>query len=107
MIHHNITPEDFDRKLKAGELAADLIVDVREQEEWDYYHLEEAVHIPMNSIPERMKELPSDNLIYIVCAHGVRSEMVVRYLLQNGLENVVNVIGGMAAVSGLRGFIYD
>ncbi|GIP32358.1 rhodanese-like domain-containing protein [Paenibacillus sp. J2TS4] len=107
MNRHYITPEEFDRKLNSGELLNDLIVDVRELEERNYYHLEPSVHIPMNSIPEMLGKFPTDHKIYILCAHGVRSEMVVRYLLHNGLENVVNVEGGMAAVAGLRGFAYD
>jgi rhodanese-related sulfurtransferase len=83
------------------------IIDVREQAEWEYYHLDEAVLIPMNTIPARLEEIPDDRDVYIVCAHGVRSQTVCRYLEQQGRSNAVNVIGGMAAVGAVRGFQYD
>lgn len=84
-----------------------VLVDVRELQEWEYYHLDEALHIPMRTIPERLGELPQDSPIYVVCAHGVRSANVCDYLHRNGFDNAVNVAGGMAAVSALRGFQYD
>jgi rhodanese-related sulfurtransferase len=106
MSYTHIAPSELVAKL--GSLAEDeWIVDVREPHEWDYYHLDEAILMPMNSIPGRLNELPRDKTLYIVCAHGVRSEMVSRYLDESGYERVVNVTGGMAAVAALLGFEYD
>ena len=102
-----IHPEHFSRQLQSGQLSDARIIDVREQEEWDYYHIEPAVHIPMQTIPARIAELPEDKTIYVLCAHGVRSRMVCEYLLERGFENVVNVEGGIAAVAASRGFAYD
>lgn len=102
-----IDPEQFVERLDAGQLADDLIVDVRERHEWDYYRLPEATLMPMNTIPERLPELPGAGTIYVVCAHGVRSAMVCDYLRQRGIVNVCNVEGGMAAIAALRGFAYD
>jgi rhodanese-related sulfurtransferase len=84
-----------------------IIIDVREPHEWDYYHLEDSVLIPMNSIPSRIHEMQEEQDIYIICAHGVRSQMVCEYLRKNGYDRVINVDGGMAAVSDLYGFQYD
>ncbi|WP_248925385.1 rhodanese-like domain-containing protein [Paenibacillus hamazuiensis] len=103
----SIDPEQFVREYENGGLEDDLVIDVREQMEWDYYHLENTRHIPMNSIPSRLSELPDDKTIYVICAHGVRSAAVCNYLLQHGVDRVVNVEGGMAAVASLRGFQYD
>lgn len=103
----SIHPRAFLEKLEAKQLDEALIVDVREQWEWDYYHLDEAKLMPMNTIPSRMGELPDDRPIYIVCAHGVRSANVCYYLREQGFEHVVNIEGGMAAVGMLRGFQYD
>lgn len=83
------------------------VIDVRERVEWDYYHLDEAKLIPMNTIPSSLSDIPDDRDVYIVCGHGVRSQTVCRYLEQEGWDNVVNVIGGMAAVGAVRGFQYD
>jgi len=90
-----------------GKVAATQIIDVREPSEWDYYHIEGSTHIPMNTIPGRLDELSDEQPLYIVCAHGVRSEKVCRYLADQGYGNLTNVAGGMAAVSALEGFQYD
>ncbi|MCS7462431.1 rhodanese-like domain-containing protein [Paenibacillus doosanensis] len=102
-----IEPREFLEKVDGKRLGDALIIDVREPMEWDYYHLEEAKLIPMNTIPARLPELPQDKPLYIVCAHGLRSANVCYYLRQHGYEQVINVEGGMAAVAMLRGFQYD
>ncbi|PZE21976.1 rhodanese-like domain-containing protein [Paenibacillus xerothermodurans] len=102
-----ISPEDFVEKLNNNELEHSAIIDVREPVEWDYYHLNEAQLIPMQSIPTRLEELPKDRDLYIVCAHGVRSTHVCYFLREQGFNNVINVNGGMAAVAMLLGFQYD
>jgi rhodanese-related sulfurtransferase len=102
-----IEPELFNQMLLDKKIAEMSIIDVREEGEWDYYHLEEAVHFPMNTIPERLNDLSKDQTLYIICAHGVRSAAVCQYLFQHGFSNVTNVEGGMAAVAELRGFAYD
>jgi rhodanese-related sulfurtransferase len=103
----SIEPEEFLQKLEKEGLKDALFIDVREPMEWDYYHLEEAVLMPMNTIPARLPELPQDRTIYVVCAHGVRSANVCYYMRQRGYELVTNVEGGMAALAQLKGFQYD
>jgi rhodanese-related sulfurtransferase len=103
----SIEPADFVLKYESNLLDDSLIIDVREPEEWEYYHLEHSKLMPMNTIPSRITELSGDKTIYVICAHGVRSAMVCDYLLQHGLTDIVNVKGGMAAVAALRGFQYD
>lgn len=103
----SIHPAKFLELLDSGQLKKSLVVDVRELHEWEYYHLDEAVLIPMRDIPGRLGELPGDQDVYVVCAHGVRSYHVCGFLAENGYDRVINVEGGMAAVGGLRGFQYD
>ncbi|NOU99247.1 rhodanese-like domain-containing protein [Paenibacillus planticolens] len=103
----SIHPQKFMEALEGQALKDSVIIDVREPHEWEYYHLDEATLIPMGQIPHRLGELPEDRDIYLVCAHGVRSYRVAEYLQENGIERVINVDGGMAAVAMLRGFQYD
>ncbi|MFD0694873.1 rhodanese-like domain-containing protein [Paenibacillus sp. GCM10027628] len=103
----SIQPQKFLEDLDQFRLQDSIIVDVREPHEWEYYHLDEAVLIPMQQIPLRMGELPEEKDIYIVCAHGVRSYRVAEFLQQNGFDRIINVEGGMAAIGMLRGFQYD
>ncbi|RXZ76895.1 rhodanese-like domain-containing protein [Paenibacillaceae bacterium] len=93
--------------LENGEIAESQIIDVREQGEWDFYHLENTRHIPMQSIPAHLEQLSEDESLFIVCAHGVRSERVCQYLSGQGWSNLSNVSGGMAALASIRGFQYD
>lgn len=102
-----IAPELFHARLLNGELREAAVIDVREPEEWAYYHLEGTTHFPMQSIPGRLHELPDDVPLYVICAHGVRSAMVCDYLQRQGYGNAINVAGGMAAVAALNGFAYD
>jgi len=103
----SVHPRDFVAALERQELKDSLILDVRQQHEWNYYHLDEAVLVPMNEVPGRLGELPDDKPIYVVCAHGVRSYMVCELMKERGFERVINVDGGMAAIGMLRGFAYD
>jgi rhodanese-related sulfurtransferase len=103
----HIDAAQFVKLIQSEQGEAACIIDVREQQEWDYYHLDEAELIPMNTIPTRMDDIPDDKDVYIVCAHGVRSQMVCSFLEQQGKRNAINVIGGMAAVAAQLGFQYD
>ncbi|MCI3920253.1 rhodanese-like domain-containing protein [Paenibacillus sp. TRM 82003] len=105
--YDHITPGEFLRKYDGGETKNDLIIDVREPFEWDYYHLEGTELVPLQTVPGALERLPRDRKIYVLCAHGVRSETACRYLVQQGYEQLVNVIGGMAAIAAQRGFAYD
>ncbi|XEC92784.1 rhodanese-like domain-containing protein [Paenibacillus tarimensis] len=104
--------QDIDAKRLLKEMDAGLvqprqIVDVRELPEWEYYRMEGTTHIPMNTIPDHWDRLSTVQPLYIICAHGVRSVAVCRYLSERGHSGLRNVSGGMAAVASLKGFQYD
>jgi predicted sulfurtransferase len=44
-----------------------VVLDVRSKEAWDLAHVQGAVHIPLNDLPHRLKELPKDKLIAAYC----------------------------------------
>lgn len=103
----NVEPGTFLAELDNGTVGSDQIIDVREPFEYEYYHLEPSVLIPLAELPARLGELPEDKPLYIICAHGIRSVAACRYLAQQGFRDLHNVSGGMAAVAALRGFAYD
>ncbi len=70
-----------------------VVLDVREPVEWQHGHIEGAVHVPMNEVPERLAELPTGQTL-VVCKVGGRSAQVTGYLAQQGFD-VVNLDGGM------------
>lgn len=74
-----------------------LLVDVREQHEFDAVRAPGAVLMPMSTFQARAGELPSDRPLMIVCHTGGRSSAVTGFLTRAGRTDVVNVAGGMDA----------
>jgi len=72
------------------------ILDVREPEEWQESHVENSVHMPMQTIPDRIDDLPRDRTVAVLCAVGGRSAHVTAWLLAQGFD-AVNVEGGIYA----------
>jgi len=75
-----------------------VVLDVREPIEWQYGHIEGAVHIPMRQLPDRLDEVP-DSQTLVVCKVGGRSAQVVMWLNQQG-RDTVNLDGGMLEWAG-------
>ena len=69
------------------------VLDVREDVEWAYGHIEGAVHIPLAQLPARISEVPEGQVL-VVCAVGGRSARAVAFLNQSG-RDAVNLDGGM------------
>jgi rhodanese-related sulfurtransferase len=83
-----------------SKLAADedfLLLDCREQDEWDYCHLAQATLIPMSQLQSRIPELESyrSSQIIVYCHHGVRSLRVAMWLQQQGFQRAASMSGGI------------
>ena len=76
-----------------------VLLDVREDDEWQRGHAAGAQHIPMGDVPARLGEIDTDATLYVVCHAGGRSLRVAQYLARNGYEPI-NVAGGMLAWVG-------
>jgi rhodanese-related sulfurtransferase len=72
-----------------------LMLDVREQSEWDEYHMPGARLIPLGQLESRLSDLPKDQDIVVVCRSGNRSATGRDVLLQNGFTRVTSMAGGM------------
>lgn len=70
-----------------------LFLDVRTPAEYSNGTIGDAVNFPLETIRERMNELPKDKKLAIFCKTGVRSYLAQRILKQNGYD-VVNLSGG-------------
>ena len=77
-----------------------VVLDIREQDEWDHGHAPAAVHIPMSELPARVDELvpflDSDDALVLTCRSGNRTQRVMPWLEQQGYD-VANMTGGMLA----------
>lgn len=76
--------------------AGTLLIDVREQWEWDAGHAPEAVHTPMSRFGDYVDELPTDADILVICQSGARS-FTVGSALADGGYRATDVLGGMSA----------
>ena len=77
--------------------ARPVLLDVREKWEFDTCHLDDAVLIPMNTIPARIDDLDEDAEIVCICHHGARSMQVAAFLERNGYGKISNLTGGIHA----------
>lgn len=73
-----------------------VLLDVREQDEWDAGHAPDAVHLPATELMARYGEVPADTEVHVICRTGGRSARVAAWLNEAGFD-AVNVAGGMAA----------
>lgn len=87
-----IDVEELARLREAGV----VLVDVRQPDEFESFHVPGAQLIPLAELPERIEEIPSDERVYVICAGGGRSAKTVEFLNKQGYDTV-NVAGGSKA----------
>ncbi len=78
-----------------------FLLDCREKNEFEYCHLANANHLPMNEIPakiESMLDLQAKRIV-VICHHGVRSLRVTQFLRTRGFELAQSLSGGIEAWS--------
>ncbi len=97
-----ISPAEAAAKRKTD---AAVIIDVREQDEWDEGHIPNAVHLSRGTIElEIEKKIPDPNAEIIChCGGGGRSALAAESLQKMGYKNVRSMAGGFKAwkVAGL------
>jgi rhodanese-related sulfurtransferase len=78
-------------EVTAGELLLEqrggctgVLLDCREDIEWQQVRIPGSVHIPLRQIPRRLAELDEHADIVVVCAHGERSHRMASYLIEHG-----------------------
>lgn len=71
------------------------VIDVRNPNEWAAGHLEQAKHIPVDSLYERIDEVAEDKDIVFYCAMGVRSALASEIGAAMGRTRIFNMEGGI------------
>lgn len=96
MIRH-LSPERVESLARSGQA---LIVDVREASEYRSGHLPRSKHISLGQLVHRLREVPRDKTVVVVCRSGSRSARAAELLAEAGYKNVYNLSGGMQNWNG-------
>ena len=87
-MYEQITPEEAKKIIDSGE--EHIILDTREQDEYDEGHIEGAILIPYTEIENKAEEMlpDKDKLILVYCRSGRRSKIAAENLVKLGYTNV-------------------
>lgn len=90
----HISPSLAYDSVKNGEA---IMLDVREENEWlaEVIAFDDILYHPMSVIMERLKHIPADKAIIVVCTAGERSTKVANLLNRFDFKNVANLDGGI------------
>jgi len=99
LAHIKAEIEEIDSPTLSAALESEappLVVDVREQDEWDEGHIPGAVHVPRGHLESRIERLAPDpsRPVVIYCSAGNRSAFAAKTLAELGYEDVVSLAGG-------------
>lgn len=92
-----ISPKELKARLEKGDKL--VLLDVREQWEFDLAKVNGSTLIPLGTLPQSLSKLNRDSEIVAICHHGMRSADATNFLLQQGFQNVKNLVGGIDAWS--------
>jgi len=97
-VKTEIDEVDATRARELFETGDPVIVDVREQDEWDEGHIPGAIHIPRGNLESRIEAAAPDRerQVVIYCAAGNRSAFAAKTLEELGYEDAVSLSGGFA-----------
>ena len=87
-MYEQITPEEAKKIMDSGE--EHIILDTREQDEFDEGHIKGSILIPYTEIENKAEEMlpDKDKLILVYCRSGRRSKIASESLAKLGYTNV-------------------
>lgn len=72
------------------------LVDVREVNEYEEFHVPGARLLPLGELADRVGEVPTDGPVFIICRSGARSMRAAEFLRAQGVD-AINIAGGSLA----------
>jgi rhodanese-related sulfurtransferase len=92
---------DFVAEISVAQLAektGHILIDVREQHEWDQGHIDGALLWPLSKIMSgEMPDVEKDAMIILHCQKGMRSLQAARLMRAQNFTDVTSLSGGYAA----------
>jgi|WetSurMetagenome_2_1015567.scaffolds.fasta_scaffold07536_7 hydroxyacylglutathione hydrolase len=74
-----------------------VVLDARDQMEWDSGHIEGATHIYVGHVESQLARIPRDKPVAVLCSVGHRAGIASSILLRAGFPKVYNVLGSVTA----------
>lgn len=93
MNYGTMTPAELDERRKRGDEL--LVIDVREDEEYEVARIEGAQLLPLSRFNEWAATLDPATEMVVMCHHGIRSAQVCAYLARAGFDKLHNLAGGI------------
>jgi molybdopterin/thiamine biosynthesis adenylyltransferase/rhodanese-related sulfurtransferase len=95
-VREEITEVDAARTRELIDAGDFLLIDVREQDEWDEGHIPGALHIPRGNLESRIERAAPEHsqTVVLYCAAGNRSAFATRALEELGYTDVASLAGG-------------
>jgi rhodanese-related sulfurtransferase/uncharacterized damage-inducible protein DinB len=90
---HLVGAEAAHEAIREGAIA----LDIREPSEFAAGHIDEAVHIPLGELSNRLPDLPQGQPILAYCGHGERASSAASILERAGHTRLLNLAGGLPA----------
>lgn len=89
--YENVSPSEANEMVENSEA---YVLDVRNQTEFDEGHIDNAQHIMVGTLKNRLDEVDTDKTIIVQCQAGARSAIAASVLKANGIDKLVNMTGG-------------
>ena len=95
-VKSEIDEVDAVRARELIETGDPVIVDIREQDEWDEGHIADAIHIPRGNLESRVETAAPDRsrTVLLYCAAGNRSAFAAKTLQELGYDEPLSLSGG-------------
>lgn len=101
-IIFNMDPSVISKQVENNEI---ILLDVREDSEWDEGHIKGALHIALGDLNiKTTNNIPKDKPLYVYCRSGRRAGEAVIKLKTLGFDNVENM-GGVVEWQGKGGLL--
>jgi rhodanese-related sulfurtransferase len=88
-----ISPEIVNEMMESGDEI--VLLDIREDWEWEKAHIEGAIHIPLSDLSSRAEELDREQSTIVYCHVGDRSVDGCLLLWDLGFRKVRSLTGGI------------
>lgn len=99
-IEMKINSKELIDLLKQGKAQ---LIDIRFKEEYSAWNVQPSVSIPLNELPQRLKDIDTNKVIVTACPHKDRAIIAMVYLRSKGIDARYLTDGLIGLAENLRG----